>query len=140
MIGWLDSLTDADTYLGAGLSSGAWSALSDSEKTAYLTAAYRMLVSNPDYAFPDSADQAMLDAQCEMAAALMSDPTFSDRQSLINQGVRSFTIGKFSETLSSSSAAGRSGTMRYPAIVEQLLYGYLSDIDLTGTDLDRTMA
>lgn len=126
-IGWTTD-TEADAYLAVSLGAATWASLSTDQKTAYLTTAYRILIANPEYSFPDTPSQKMKDAQAEYGLYLVSNSTGdSKRASLRAQGVREFEIGKFREKLDSNGSSSWSGVgMVLPSIVAGLLFEYLA--------------
>ena len=64
-----------------------WTDLDTAGETALLTTAQAAIENNADYTFPDTVTQAMKDAVCEQAFALLLDPDFQLRAIVQAQGV-----------------------------------------------------
>jgi len=83
---WITEV-DADTYFGTRFaSSDYW--YSGVDKEGALITAYNWLNNNPNFTFPTTPTQVMLDAQCEMALFLVQhQPDIDLRMGLQAQGV-----------------------------------------------------
>lgn len=91
---WL-SVTDADEFFTLRLSTDSWTAAATAKKEAALAQAYRTLTQCGLYSFPDTATQAMKDAQCEQALFLLHEEDSLDaRMALQAQGVRTANVVK----------------------------------------------
>ncbi|NQU44863.1 hypothetical protein HQ520_16355 [bacterium] len=98
---WL-TVAEATTYFSTRLGSSDWTAASDADKTAALTTGQWQIESCGVYDFESgiTPTDAMQEAVCEQALFLLSDQEGqSKRESLQAQGVRSFTVSDFSESL-----------------------------------------
>jgi hypothetical protein len=123
------SMEDANAYIQARLNSSAWSdAVASSQEAALITATRAidrlMLVgrradADQPLAFPrygqDAVPQAVIDATCEEALALLANGD-STRRQLQADGVTRFQIG----TLSESYAFGGTGKAATPPTLQSL--------------------
>jgi hypothetical protein len=125
---WAD-LTDANTYLTNKPGTAAWFA-SGFDGTVYVSYAYTVINNDPDYTFPDSPSAAQLTklqgAQIEYAYFIFKNPNSERRQNLRAQGVKSFSVSKFSETFSDSKGYDFEGYSKYPVIVADFLRDFLA--------------
>ena len=126
--------TDADAYLADKPNSDAWFA-TGLDQQAYLTTAYRSIYYDPDYSIPASPTAAQLTrlqyAQIELAFYLLKNPNSDQRMTLINQGVKSFKIGNFSENYADNKGGyDYEGYTKYPVIVADFLRPFLAAITL----------
>ena len=90
-----------DTYLSTKYGAGAWAALSVADKTALLVTAFNLIRRQSGYDIAaTSTDQAVKDAQCEVAWFWYAHGEEWDKRSaLYASGVRSFTVMSWSESL-----------------------------------------
>lgn len=123
--------SEADTYLSETIGGASWEALTESEKTTYLTTAYRDLSNDPQYSFPATASQKMIDANIEYAFFLLSNSDSAQVTNLAQQGVASFNIGTFSMSLRGDAELGTLRTP-YPQKVLNLISDYQNLIPARG--------
>ena len=121
-VGWVDNAA-ADAYIAASIGGTDWAIESSTVRDQYLTAAYRQLLNDPDYAWPSAPSQAMKDAQSEFALYIYQNPTWSQRGNLVAQGVSKFKIGQFEEEYN-GKMAGLSSESKYPQNVLNLISIY----------------
>jgi len=120
------TVEEANTYFADTLESAKWGTVN---KLGALNSAYRVLVSHPAYAFPSNVSQKMKDANCEYALYLATIGT--QRQTLIDQGVKSFSVGDFSESYKDTDQ-GYGTNVTLPSIVKQLLDEYEKGVPFVG--------
>ena len=91
----------ADTYFLGKYGASAWASILDTDKEALLITAYKAIKNNPNLSVSaDDVTEIVRDAQCEFAWFWYNWHTeIEQRRSLHTQGVREFTISKFSEKL-----------------------------------------
>lgn len=113
------TIAEANTYFTNKYGASAWAGLSDTVKTQLLITAYRWMKALPDVSIPDSSTSTTVkNAQCEVAWYIYN--FYADhekRQALHTQGVRSFTLSKFSETLDAPS---------FPQWIKDMLGDFIS--------------
>lgn len=118
----------ADAYLTDKPGTDAWFA-TGLDKTPYLTTAFRTINLDPDYTIPSNPDSDQLErlqpAQSEFAFYILTTPDYQKRQNLINQGVKSFKVGKFSENYETTKGRDNEGYSKYPVDVADLLRPFL---------------
>ena len=117
------SIHEANEYLSAGLSASQWLAADETLREQALVTAWRSIVADPAYSFPDQPTGWMKSAQIELALFFITQPDAAQALQLATSGVASFTIGKFSMALR-SDAEMIEGRSPFPPIVIALLSGY----------------
>ena len=122
---------EAEAYFRTRLGASAvWN--EDADKAAALVTAYKYLVNSGLWSFPDTAVQAMKDAQCEMALFLLKHMADMDaRHGLQAQGVTQSQI--VGETYSADAA----GQIAVPAGIKGMLADYEAGSPLLATDVTR---
>ena len=113
------TVDQANTYFADSLESVSWDGVTN--KSGAINSAFRVLSTHPAYVFPDTVSENMQYANAEYARYLAT--TSSARQNLIEQGVKSFSIGDFSETLKDTDQ-GYGTNAQLPSIVKQYLEIY----------------
>jgi hypothetical protein len=113
------TVEEANAYFTDTLEADSWGSLTN--KLGAITSAFRILSTHPAYSFPETPTQKMADANAQYALYIATNS--SNRQKLIEQGVKSFTVGKFSETLKDTDE-GYGTNVKLPSIVKQLLDEY----------------
>lgn len=113
------NVTEADVYFADSLESIKWASVAN--KSGAINSAFRVLSTHPAYTFPEIVSQVMKDANAEYALYLANNG--NKRQALLDQGVKSFSIGDFSETLENTEQWYGDG-YSLPSIVKQLLLIY----------------
>jgi hypothetical protein len=113
------TVDQANTYFADSLESVSWDGVTN--KSGAINSAFRVLSTHPAYVFPETATENMQNANAEYARYLAT--TSSARQNLIEQGVKSFSIGDFSETLKDTDE-GYGTNIKLPSIVKQYLEEY----------------
>jgi len=117
-VAWI-TIEEATSYFADLLTSAKWASVSN--KSGAINSAFNILITHPSYVFPDTPDENMSKANAEYALYLAtSDPK---RQNLIEQGVKSFRVGNFSETLKDTDQ-GYGTNIILPSLVKQLLNKY----------------
>lgn len=125
---WAD-VTYADDYLEFTINSSAWF-VTGLDKELYLTQAYRRIKYDPNLTIPSSPDSTQLDllkrAQSELALFYVnSGDAQSERESLVNQGVKKFKIGQWEEEFRDEKSDTTDINRSYPPIVA----GYLESFE-----------
>lgn len=121
MIGWLDDLQFADDYFKLFAD---WTSFSEDQKNVSLIKAYRALIQDGGFSFPDQGPFPlnMKQAQCELAYIYCKyNP--EKREALQAQGVQSFSISTFSETFRSGSASDRRFTRNIMGLLQEYRIG-----------------
>lgn len=95
------TIAQADAYLATKYGAGAWAALSVADKTALLVTAFNLIRRQSGYDIAaTSTDQAVKDAQCEVAWFwYVHGEEWDKRSALYASGVRSFTVMSWREDL-----------------------------------------
>jgi hypothetical protein len=89
----------ANSYFSERFGGDSWAALSLIEKTQLLITAFNWIRAKAQIS-KTATDENVLHAQCELALYLFNHYASHDKRSaLYAQGVRSFNLSKFSETL-----------------------------------------
>ncbi len=109
-------IEDADEYFALKYGADSWEALSDEDKDKLLISATRKIdrlplrgtkrIYNQSLAFPrytDTIPTEVAQATCEEAFAMLNTAA-NKRKELQRQGVKSFSIGKLSETFQGSQS------------------------------------
>lgn len=105
------TVAEADDYLSLRMGAAEWFALptsaapGEASKELYLVSAYQYLIAYPGTSLlPEDDDQAIKDAQCEMALFLQQyGDEYARRQALMDSGVQEFTASRdWKEKLSES--------------------------------------
>jgi len=122
------TVEQATTYFADSLESASWDAVTN--KSGAINSAFRILSTHPAYVFPETPTENMQNANSEYARYLAVTPP-SSRQNLIEQGVTSFKIGDFSETLKNTDQ-GYGTNIQLPSIVKQYLEPYEVGPQLVG--------
>lgn len=112
-----NTIATADTYISGQINASDWLALTDSDKTKYLTTAYRAITSSRLYTIPSAGSTPITQAEAELANHLVRNGT-NGRADLQSQGVKSFSVDGFSESY------GDTKPNPFPSIVQDLLYDY----------------
>ncbi len=138
VIGWVDPV-DADTYLRDRLGAEGWFLIGTGNptRTTYLTTAYRYLVADPRFSYPDPPEQEMKDAQTEFALSLFQGWT-QKRDDLRAQGITKFQIGNYMEMFSEvvkKDIYDISNGFGYGMLVDNLLRKYFVSAEMVGTAL-----
>lgn len=149
-----NTIATADSYIAAHYTSASderqrWEALSDDDKTVYLTNAFEAIEALPfrgrkadpaqENAFPrlpyqyghtdEGAPQRVLAAEIEMALWLSDEKkrvSSKKRRELQEDGVKSFSIGDLSESYGDTSAAAEKTPAEKCSRAMELLSPYLS--------------
>ncbi len=133
------TIAESEAYLLLKPNTEAWFA-TGLDQQVYLTTAYRSLFYDPDYtipASPSTAQNTLLEnAQIELAFYILSNPNSDKRQTLINQGVKQFKIGEWSESFDQTKGRDYEGYSKYPVVVADLIYSFLKVPQLS-TNLKR---
>jgi hypothetical protein len=128
--GWI-TLTEANTYMTTRLGSSAYWTESAS-KSAALATAYNQIVASGIYSFPETATQAMKNAQCEMALFLLQHQADIDaRIGLQAQGVTQAGI------VQESYDPKNVDVIPIPPIVKAMLKTYEGRSPIHVIDLER---
>lgn len=128
--GWTTD-TYAASYLADKVGADAWASLTSDQVRQYMMTAYRKLYADGRFtlsSYDDStAPQAVKDAQVEYSWTLyQTGGAYSQRQSLRDEGVASFSIGNYSESFrgEKSSRFDRQSGFGYGPIVDDLIRPY----------------
>lgn len=113
------SMTDADSYLLGKLGGDLWESLPSDQKQRALVSSYRILSSDKNYNFPHVANNDMVNAQIELAFALVTNPEEQQAIAMRSAGVSSFTVGRFSVSYTLGGVAAT-----YPAAVCMYIDAY----------------
>jgi hypothetical protein len=119
---------EADKYFADSLESSSWDSVVN--KSGAINSAFRILSTHPAYIYPDTVSDKMKNANAEYARFLATSFN-SKRQNLIEQGVESFSIGDFSETLKNTDS-GFGTNIVLPSIVKQYLEEYEIGVPFIG--------
>ena len=119
---WI-SWEDANLYMEGRYPSNAWDNAEDDNRKKALVTAWRMLNAIDNYAFASTPSEQMENAQCEQAYFLLA---FGDdmerRDALLQAGVGSMSLGKFSESFKDAKGEDAKSTISPRAL--DLLKGY----------------
>lgn len=114
------TVSEADDFFDAEYGFSDWATLTSADKSSLLTTAYRTLLRDSNYVWPATATEQMAEANILLAYYIYSDPEMDSRKNLIQQGVKQFSIGRFSEEYKDSTVTYSA----YPSRVADLIASY----------------
>lgn len=147
VIGWT-SVADTNAALALNYGGEAWSTASASEKITLLSTAYSEIRDNPNYDLPteagtqewndlsDDQRRRLSEAQQLHALYILITGGSDENSNLKAQGVKSFSIGKFSMSFDDAIGKNKAEFLNATSLsqkVKDKLYPFIVDVNIVGS-------